>query len=421
MSALVYSHLPERAALLGADLRNLGWQVQTAGESKTLLDAVKQYLPDVLVCTLSHAENHFFNSTQAIADAAPCPVLVFTDSLDTQGIAMAAASGVHAYVVDAYSAPRLPAWVALTQARFKHESALRGSLSQAVQLLDERKVVDQAKNILMRARQLSDDDAFRLLRNASMHTNLRLAEVSKQLISSAHFADGVNRAGQLRMLSQRLIKLYALQLLQGQVKPSQAFDESLARIDANITFLARGFSQPELALQVKQSGLTWARLKRSLKRAPTAQDMGVADELAELLLGDAERLTGLLQSTGSANPLQVLNRVGRQRMLCQRFAKLALLGALKIPDQSPDLTAMLQTQNSFEQAQHYLNNIPLSTPAISRLLASAKLDWQRLLAGQLQVNRAAGQLEVVLASENLLDVFEQLSTIYEGSMQVLMG
>ena len=74
----------------------------------------------------------------------------------------------------------------------------------------ERKLVDRAKGILMRARQVSEDEAFRVLRAASMHSNQRVGQVSQHVIDAARFAEAVNRAGQLRMLSQRLVKLYAL-------------------------------------------------------------------------------------------------------------------------------------------------------------------------------------------------------------------
>ena len=422
LSALVYSPLPERAALLAYDLRAAGFAVHLAATLATLSQDVQHHLPGVVVCTLAQADSDFFAATRVIADVAPCPVLVFTDSLDLESIALAAASSVHGYVADAYSTHRLLALVSLAQARFKHDSALRAALAEAVNLLEERKVVDRAKTILMRARQLSDDDAFRLLRTASMHSNQRLAEVSQQIIHSAHFADGVNRAGQLRMLSQRLVKLYALQLRQPDALSGAALTDSLKRIDANLALLAKSFSQPDVVALVKRAGLTWARLKRMLKRLPQAQDMGAVDALAESLLIDTESLTSRLESTGSAQPLQVLNLAGRQRMLSQRFAKYALLNALPgYVVRQGDASALREARDGFEKAQHYLNNIPLSTPAIGRLLASAKLDWQCMLAGATQAHSPAGQQQIADASEALLGVFEQLSAIYESSMQMLMG
>ena len=66
----------------------------------------------------------------------------------------------------------------------------------------------------MRARQVSEDEAFAVLRAASMHSNQRVGQVSQQVIAAAHYADAVNRAGKLRMLSQRLVKADALAVLE---------------------------------------------------------------------------------------------------------------------------------------------------------------------------------------------------------------
>jgi hypothetical protein len=72
---------------------------------------------------------------------------------------------------------------------------------------EERKLVDRAKGILMRARQVSEDEAFRVLRAASMHSNSVSAGVAAG-DRGRRFAEAINRAGSLRMLSQRLVKLH---------------------------------------------------------------------------------------------------------------------------------------------------------------------------------------------------------------------
>lgn len=251
-----------------------------------------------------------------------------------------------------------------------------------------------------------------------MHSNQRLAEVSSHIIHSARFADGVNRSGQLRMLSQRLVKLYAMQLLRPDQTVKTALKEAVKRIDDNLQVLTKNFPQAELASSVKQAGLTWGQLKQKLKKPPPVNATGAVDSLAESLLAHAEILTSQLEKAGGALPLQVLNLAGRQRMLSQRFAKLALLQAL---GKTGVAAAMLEARQSFEKAQHYLNNIPLSTPEIGQLLATVKQDWQRLLAGAEQVGCVSGQAQVESASEALLVVFELLSSSYESSMQMLMG
>ena len=75
--------------------------------------------------------------------------------------------------------------------------------------LEERKWVDKAKGILMRPARVSEEEAFKMLRNASMQGNQRVGQVSRRDRRRPH-AEAINRAGQQRMLSQRLVKLHAL-------------------------------------------------------------------------------------------------------------------------------------------------------------------------------------------------------------------
>ncbi len=150
--------------------------------------------------------------------------------------------------------------------------------------------------------------------------------------------------------------------------------------------------------------------------------MVLVDELAELLLLEADRLTGSLENAGSVAPLHVLNMAGRQRMLSQRFAKYALLGVLgDAVAIARSEAGMAESRAEFEQTLRYLNDIPLSTPDIRTALDAAAVGWQQLLAGAAQARQPAGQETIASASETLLEVFERLSGSYERSMQMLVG
>ena len=448
-SVLLYTNPASGAVLRASDFKAAGMNVLEVVEDRhKLVQCVVRHAPDVLVCVLGDtdeahaADDAFFSITKAIAESAPCAIMVFTPDESAERIVQATTSGVHAYVINGYARARLPSLVRVAQARFAHERALQQSLADVSGRLEERKVVERAKTILMRARALSDDDAFRLLRTASMHSNQRLGQVSQHIIHSAHFAEGVNRAGQLRMLSQRLIKLHVnIHLRQAAQLPLGAqagqLHDSVQRIEANLIWLRSSFPKFEIGDSLDGAEVAWAELKRSLKARPKTSTMARMDNLAEQLLQGAEDLTSNLEAAGSIAPLQVLNRAGRQRMLSQRFAKYAFLDALLQAqmDGQPDaqdklgkaaLTrriqlSMAETGLAFEQAQHYLNNIPLSSPAIRTLLEAAKQGWQKLLAGAGDTKSATGQTRLAVASEELLDVFEQLSANYESSMQMLIG
>ena len=286
--------------------------------------------------------------------------------------------------------------------------------------------MDRAKGILMTARQMSDVDAFQMLRTASMHTNQRLGQVAQHIIHSARFAEGVNRAGQLRMLSQRLIKLHLLQLAGVQVEQSKLLlKDSTQRIDTNLALLGKNLSKPTFGDLLGPVVLTWTRMKHALHSGPQIGQMTQVDELAELFLLEAERLTGSLENGGAVAPLQVLNMAGRQRMLSQRFAKYALLGVLEgrgndVAMQRSEM-GMAESKAAFEQAMRYLNDIPLTAQDIRSALNAANGAWQEMLAGAANSHSAAGQETVAQSSEHLLDIFEKLSSRYEHSMQMLVG
>ena len=399
------------------------------GEVHEVVHGVVRYAPDIVIFDDPTPGEALFKTTQAIADAAPCPVLVFTSDGDADHIVRATESGVHAYVVNGYGAHRLRALIQLAQARFRYEQGLREALLDVSRRFEDRKMVERAKGILMHARQVSDDDAFQVLRTVSMHTNRRLGQVSQHIIASAQVADTVNRAGQLRMLSQRLVKLHVLALAGvngGQCR--EQLQQSVLRIDVNLTLLAKTLSQTADGDALAQLVQTWEQLKQALQRPESGAAFEAVDGLAEQLLQGAERLTASLESTGSMPPLRVLNMAGRQRMLSQRFAKQAVMGLLGDAGQvQRSEVGRAETRQAFEQALTYLNGLPLSTPSLHDALQSAGIGWLHMLAAARDAGRASGPqrlarlADLAQASEGLLDVFEHLSTQYEHSMQMLVG
>jgi len=433
-SALIHVNGLKAALPLRADLEAAGIQVLgVATERAKLLQEVVRRAPDVVICDEPTPDDGLFRTTLSIALTAPCPVIVFTSDPDAAYIARAVESGIHAYAVQGYGANRLRPLIHLAQARFRHEQEQRNALQDVTARFEERGLVERAKGILMRVRQVSEDDAFQVLRTASMHTNQRLGQVAQQIIYSARFAEDVNRCGQLRMLSQRLVKLYGLQLAGvHSAQNAQHVQESVQRIDANLAHLGKSLSPATYGDLLGQVVQTWTQLKPVLQGTQTSpapvSAVALTDELAERLLQGAERLTSQLESAGLAPPLRVLNLAGRQRMLSQRFAKFAVLGMLgdsALAQRCED--GMVESKAAFEQALTYLNGMPLSTPEIHSGLEAAGLGWLTMVAvardavHQTGVQRLAGLQSLATASEDLLEVFEQLSGHYERSMQLLAG
>jgi AmiR/NasT family two-component response regulator len=422
-TALVVEGAPPAAVDLAADLAAAGIRVVGAAARGDLAREVARTSPDVVVCHAVSPDERLFAAFALLAETTPRPVVLFANDPEAAKIERAVQAGIHAYVVNGYGAERLRGVIRVAQARFAQEAKLRAELADVTRRFDERKLVDRAKGILMRARQVSEEEAFAVLRAASMHSNRRVGQVSQQVIAAAHYADAVNRAGKLRMLSQRLVKACALHLLdRGTAAAVTQIDDAIARIDANIAALAKSLSKPTFGDLLDAVTTTWTEVKALAAPALGAGRLEALDQAAERLLLAAEQLTRQLDTAGLVTTLHVINVSGRQRMLSQRHAKQALLGLVLAGDAAAAARSELAvTAATFEQALAHLRAIPLSTAEIRSLLDDAGRVWADVAKAARQVQGMAAARALDASSETLLALFEQLTDRYERSMQVLMG
>lgn len=363
------------------------------------------------------------------------PVLIWLErtpaEADLPGVL---ALGAHELCVGEVAVPSLRLALQLAPARWRQAQSLQGELEQAHARLNERKWVERAKGVLMQAQGMGEDEAFRLLRGAAMHAKMQMADVSRSVIQSAQWAEAMNRSGQLRMLSQRLLKL-ALQRHAGvdTRRAREMQGQAAARIEENLAFLAslhlnNATAQDVLAAAVAPplAGVqeAWARLRAALETAghkAPGRSLPQADEDAEALLEASESLTQALQATGGGRRgLDVVNLCGRQRMRAQRLAKEALLDGFW-PDRPNAGQRLESTAQAFEQTLRELEVAPLSSAEIRAQLQAAREQWLNLMRSLGGPPSEESRAALCGASESLLDTFDRLTACYEHSLQVIMG
>jgi response regulator NasT len=170
-----------RLALLG-----IGYNVvDEIEDAQRLVKRAIAIEPDVIIVGTESPSKNLFAAASALDEHAPYPLLVFTPDADHNKIEQATASGVHSYIVDGFSARRLPAIIAVAQARFKLVRGLKDDLKNISAKLEERKLIDRAKGILMHSKQMSEDQAYSAMRKLAMEKKQKLGAVAEQIITAA--------------------------------------------------------------------------------------------------------------------------------------------------------------------------------------------------------------------------------------------
>ncbi|MDP3067757.1 MAG: ANTAR domain-containing protein, partial [Methylocystis sp.] len=93
--------------------------------------------------------------------------------------------GVSAYIVDGLKKERIKSILDLCVSRFHAFSKLRDELEQVKSDLEERKTIERAKGKLMKAKQLSEEDAYKMMRGVAMRENKKIIEIARSVITAA--------------------------------------------------------------------------------------------------------------------------------------------------------------------------------------------------------------------------------------------
>ena len=148
-----------------------------------IVSLVRSTGADVIVCDLDHASRDAIDSMQALHRNEPRPVVMFVDRTDPGSTEAALQAGVAAYVVEGLSPTRVRAVIDVAVARFKSHQGLRAELQEARTALNDRKLVERAKGLLMLTRKMSEEEAFRTLRRLAMDQGKKLSETAANVIA----------------------------------------------------------------------------------------------------------------------------------------------------------------------------------------------------------------------------------------------
>lgn len=167
-------------------LEQAGYEVLAAPAGcSALLHAVQAGQPDVVIVDVDSPSRDTLEQLAMLHSHAPRPVVMFSGDGDDALIRAAVGAGVTAYVVDGLAPARLAPIVQVALARFEQESGMRRRLDEVQQALQDRKLIDRAKGLLMSRRGLSEAEAYAALRQQAMRQGLKLAELARRIVDMA--------------------------------------------------------------------------------------------------------------------------------------------------------------------------------------------------------------------------------------------
>ena len=157
-----------------------------------LADRLAQLQPDMIIVDAESDARDALEHVVMATRNARRPIVMFTNDHDTGNARAAVAAGVSAYIVAGLQPDRIRPILDVAMARFEQEQALRQELANARNELHElssamqdRRVIDRAKNMLMQRQQLTEEVAYAKLRKTAMDKNLKIVEVAQRMLDVA--------------------------------------------------------------------------------------------------------------------------------------------------------------------------------------------------------------------------------------------
>ena len=176
----------ERATMIVDALREFGGHdIHIIGSGASLARRVAEMRPDLVLIDAGDPSRDALEELTLAAGPLERPVAMFVDRSDQGSTRAAIEAGVSAYVVDGLRAERIRPILDAAIARFHVFQRIRSELAATRAALEERKLIDRAKGLLMRAKGISEEDAYALLRKTAMDQGRKLAEVAQALVMTA--------------------------------------------------------------------------------------------------------------------------------------------------------------------------------------------------------------------------------------------
>lgn len=176
----------DRAIAIVDALKNASeCDVVVIGSASGLARKIAAHAPDIVLIDIDNPTRDMMEELTLASGPLERPVAMFVSGAASDLATAAIEAGVSAYVVDGLSPNRIKPILDTAIARFSMVRQMRSELAKTRRALEERKVIDRAKGLLMKAKGIDEAAAYALLRKAAMDQGRRVADVAEALVTAS--------------------------------------------------------------------------------------------------------------------------------------------------------------------------------------------------------------------------------------------
>jgi AmiR/NasT family two-component response regulator len=166
-------------------LPRLGHQVLAAAETgRELVESCRRAVPDLVVTDIKMPDMDGIEAATQIYKDRPVPVILVSAFHDPGLIARAEADHILGYLVKPIKQSDLEPTIALAMRRFEQFQALRDEAAGLRQALEDRKLIERAKGLLMKKVGLDEQEAFRRLQKLAMDGSRKMVDVARMVLGA---------------------------------------------------------------------------------------------------------------------------------------------------------------------------------------------------------------------------------------------
>ena len=185
LRVIVADDEPEMREWFADTLEALGHQMLAAcADGRELVAAATSQEPDLIITDIKMPGIDGLEAARQISRTTPVPIILVSAHHEPDLLDRACDDSVLAYLVKPIKQADLETAIALARRRFREFRALHQQCDDLRQALEDRKVVERAKGILMKRAGLEEPEAFRRLQKLASEKNKKMIEIARAIVTA---------------------------------------------------------------------------------------------------------------------------------------------------------------------------------------------------------------------------------------------